>query len=368
MNLNTLGWHDFFASHFASFQEQGFVPGRIAQEHRNCYQVLFRDGELRAEVSGKFRHDSQTRADFPAVGDWVALAAKPGQERAIIHAVLPRRSVFSRKAILSGGMPETGGTTDQQVLAANVDTVMLITGLDDNYNVRRIERYVTIAWDSGAAPVIVLNKADLCDDVDARVREVADAAIGVPVHAVSAMENSGLEILQEYIKSGQTVAFLGSSGVGKSTIINHLLGTERQKVQDVRGGDSRGRHTTVHRELIVLPDGGIVIDTPGMREIQPWSNDEGIERTFADIIDLATHCRFNDCSHQNEPGCAIRQALEDGTLDRKRFRNYLKLQKELAHLARRQNEHAARQEQRQWGKRIRNYHKAMKELRKKGLA
>ncbi len=368
MDLNTLGWHDFFACHFAPHRERGYIPGRVAQEHRNRYRILHQDGEISAEVSGKFRHDANGRADYPAVGDWVALAVGHNQERAIIHAVLPRRSTFSRKAVLSGGMPETGGMLDQQVLAANIDTVMLITGLDQNYNVRRIERYVAIAWDSGAAPVIVLNKADLCDEVEDRVREVSDSAIGVPVHAVSAAENTGLEALREYVTAGRTIAFLGSSGVGKSTIINCLIGEERQKVQDVRDYDSRGRHTTTHRELLVLPDGGIVIDTPGMREIQPWSDSEGMERTFGDIIELATHCRFNDCTHQNEPGCAIRQALDDGSLDHGRFRNYMKLQKELAHLARRQNEHAARQEQRQFGKKIRNYHKAMKELRKKGLA
>lgn len=368
MNLNTLGWHDFFASHFAPYRERDLVPGRVALEHRNRYQVLYPDGEISAEVSGKFRHDTNGRADYPAVGDWVALAVGSNRDHAIIHAVLPRRSVFSRKAVLAGGMPETGGTVDQQVLAANIDTVMLITGLDNNYNIRRIERYIAIAWDSGAAPVIILNKADLCDEVETRIGEVAESAIGVPVHAVSATGNTGLDVLQEYIKAGQTIAFLGSSGVGKSTIINRLIGDERQKVYEVSDGDSRGRHTTTHRELIVLPDGGIVIDTPGMREIQPWSDREGMERTFGDIIVLAAQCRFSDCTHQNEPGCAILRALDDGTLDRGRFRNYQKLQKELAHLARRQDEHGARQEQRRFEKRIRNYHKAMKELRKRGLA
>jgi ribosome biogenesis GTPase len=301
------------------------------------------------------------------VGDWVALSPRWDEGKATIHALLPRKTKFSRRAVLSGGMPETGGRTDEQVLAANVDTVFLVSGLDRDFNVRRIERYLAVAWDSGAAPVIILNKADLCEKLAAKLQEVEAVAIGVPIHPVSATENQGLETLQTYLGAGKTVVFLGSSGVGKSTIINCLLGSERQKVHAVREDDSRGRHTTAHRELIVLPEGGMVIDTPGLREIELWSNEEGLEKIFGDIEQLAASCRFRDCRHQGEPGCAIRQALDDGSLDAGRYDNYLKLQRELKHLALRQEKGAQRRAEREWDKRVRRIHQDTKEMRKKGF-
>jgi len=367
-NLGQLGWHGFFEAHFGEYEKQGLVPARVAEEHRGRY-LLYGDGfSCSGEVSGRFRHQSRSRGDFPAVGDWVAVEPRPESDLAIIHAVLGRRSSFSRKAVLSGGMPNSGGKADEQVLAANIDTVFLVTGLDDNYSLRRIERYVSITWDSGATPVIVLNKADVCEEVTARIDEVQAVAVGVPVHAVSAINGDGLEPLQAYLEPGRTVAFLGSSGVGKSTLINCLLGEERLATQSVREYDGKGRHTTTFRQLIPLPSGGIVIDTPGMREIQAWSDSEGLSRTFEDIEALAERCRFADCKHADEPGCAVREALEDGSLDEKRYRNYLQLLKENRHLELRKNEGERRRTEREWDKTVRNYFKSMKELRKKGLA
>jgi len=223
--------------------------------------------------------------------------------------------------------------TEEQVLSANIDTAFIVSGLDGEYNLRRLERYVSVAWDSGTSPVVLLNKSDLRHDVDEIVSEVESTIIGVPVHSVSALIADSLEILNDYFGKGKTVSFLGSSGVGKSTIINSLLGYDRQKTGEVRESDSRGRHTTTYRELIALPEGGVLIDTPGMREIEIWGEQDGLSKAFDDIEELATRCRFNDCGHGSEPGCAVKEALDSGELDSARYQNYLKLQKELRRLA-----------------------------------
>jgi len=348
MNLRELGWNRSFDQQFEQFRNQALVPGRIAQEHKYKYIVYSEHGELKAEVSGRFRHRARSRSEFPAVGDWIALSARPDEGRATIHALLPRKSSFSRRAVLSGGMPDSGGKTEEQVLAANVDTVFLVSGLDREFNLRRIERYLTVAWDSGATPITVLNKADVCPDVKGRIKQVESIALGVAVHAVSAEENEGLDVLYQYLSNDRTVAFLGSSGVGKSTIINSLLGTDRLKVDAVREYDNKGRHTTSYRQMILLPNGGIVIDTPGMREIQIWGDEQGLRKTFEDIEELATQCRFRDCRHQSEPGCAIRQAIEDGTVDTGRFRNYLKQKRELDYLAVRKDQRARLDAKKKW--------------------
>jgi ribosome biogenesis GTPase len=368
MNLTELGWNELFDRHFEQFRNQGLVPGRVARQHRQRYLVYGEYGELEAEVSGRFRHAARSRAEFPTVGDWVAVNGRPGEGKATICALLPRNSGFSRKAVLSGGMPDSGGETDEQVLAANVDTVFLVSGLDHDFNLRRIERYLTVAWDSGALPVILLNKVDLCADVQVRIKEVESVAFDVTIHPISATKNDGLDALQEYLVNGKTVTLLGSSGVGKSTLVNSLLGAERLKVGPVRAGDSRGRHITACRQMILLPTGGIVIDTPGMRTLSIWGEEGGLKRTFDDIEELAVLCRFRDCRHEGEPGCAVQQALKDGALDVGRYRNYLKLQKELRHLAQRKDKKAQRRADRAMGKKIRQHMAGLKKMNRKGLA
>lgn len=367
MNLHTLGWGDFFAQHFEELGGDGFLPARVAREQRESYLIIGEHGELAAEVSGKLRHAAQSRADFPAVGDWVAVAVREDEKRATIHAVLPRKSSFSRKAVLGGGKKDSGGRTDEQILAANIETVFLLSGLDNDFNIRRIERYLTVAWDSGASPVIILNKLDLSEDPASCIQEVEAVAFGVPVHPISAKAAEGIEALHEYLQPAKTVAFLGSSGVGKTTLINTLSGEERGKVQEVREDDSRGRHTTTTRELMLLPSGAMVIDTPGLRELQVWSDEESLQRAFGDIEELAQSCRFRDCRHESEPGCAVRAALRDGVLDQKRFRNYLRLQKELAYLALRREKGGMRRSEREWDKKVRRHFEDVKNLRKRGL-
>ncbi len=366
MDLHTLGWSQFFESQFHTWREQGCVPARVAEEHRARYVVIGEFGSLPAEVSGRFRHLADTIAGFPAVGDWVAVSPTEEMDRGIIHGLLDRKSGFSRKAASSGGMPESGGRTDEQVLAANIDTVFLVSGLDGDFNPRRVERYLAAAWDSGAAPVILLNKADLCDNVDRHLEEINAVAYGVPAFVISAQENRGLEALEPYMAAAQTTVFLGSSGVGKSTLINQLLGEDRIKTQAVREYDSRGRHTTTFRQMLFLPGGGIVIDTPGMRELQLW-NDGGLSRTFADVEELIGKCRFNDCRHESEPGCAVQEAIRDGRLSEERYQRYIKLQKENRFLAMRKDQAAQRRVTREWDKRIRQFNKERKDLKKRGL-
>lgn len=350
MDLRDIGWSDHFEQHLAQLGDQNLVPARVAQEHRGNYLMYCDRGEVRGEVSGRLRYEAGSRGQFPAVGDWVAASIRDGEKKAVIHAVFPRRTRFSRRAVLSGGMPDTGGKTDEQILAANVDFLFLVSGLDGEFNLRRIERYLSIAWESGATPVVVLNKADVCADVDSRIRQARSVAMGAALHTISATKNEGLAVFQQYLESGKTGAFLGSSGVGKSTIINALLGEERLRVGAVRDYDKRGRHTTSSRELIILPTGGMVIDTPGMRELAMWSDQNGLSRTFDDIEELARGCRFRDCKHQEEPGCAVKLAIEEERLDAKRLINYLKLKKELAHMSMRKDQRARLNGKKRWKK------------------
>lgn len=360
MNLYTLGWNQFFESQFHTWRDQEYVPARVAEEHRTRYMVIGEFGTLAAEVSGRFRHLADTAGKFPAVGDWVVVAPTEEKDRCIIHGLLERKSGFSRQAA------NDGGRTEEQILAANVDTVFLVSGLDGDFNPKRVERYLAAAWDSGADPVILLNKADLCDNIEKYMDEINSVAYGVKALAISAQENRGLENLDPYVSSAMTAVFLGSSGVGKSTIINRLLGEDRIKTQAVCEYDSRGRHTTTHRQMLFLPTGGIVIDTPGMRELQLW-DDGGLSRTFADVEELIGQCRFNDCRHESEPGCAVREAIQDGRLSEDRYRRYLKLQRENRFLARRKDQAERRRAVREWDKRIRQYNQARKDLKKRGL-
>jgi ribosome biogenesis GTPase len=340
LELNTLGWTAFFEEAFAVFDGRGLVPGRVAAGHGNLHRVLTSHGELLAEVAGRLRHDAGGPHDLPAVGDWVALEPRVAEGRATIHAVLPRRGAFVRKA--------AGTAQEAQVLAANVDTVFLVMGLDGDFNLRRLERALVLAWESGAAPVVLLNKVDLCPDLADRRRAAEAAAPGVPVHALSARWGQGLEALTPHIRSGHTVAFLGSSGAGKSTIANRLLGEERLRTAEVRPHDQRGRHTTTHRELIPLPAGALLIDTPGLREVQLWATEDGLAGAFDDLALLAQGCRFRDCRHGGEPGCAVTAAVGSGELSEERLRSHRKLTAELRHLEIRADPDLERAQKAQW--------------------
>ena len=354
MTLEDLGWNDFFQAAFAPYAGQDLVPARVVAQ-RGLNSVSTGEEEWYGELAGKLRHELRlpgTASAWPAVGDWVALRPPTGEGTAMIHAVLPRKSKFSRKV--------AGQRTDEQVVAANIDTIFLVSGLDGDFNPRRIERYLTAAWDSGAAPVVVLNKLDRCEHPDECLLEAQAVAMGVPVHRVSAKTGENCDELLAYLGRGKTVGLLGSSGVGKSTLINRLLGREVQKTGEVRESDDRGRHITTHRELFFAPTGGLLIDTPGMREIQLWEGDQGIESTFADIEELAESCRFGDCKHQGEPGCAVLAAVESGELAPDRLESYRKLQRELRQIQIQKDELARIQEK----KKNKVVHKAMRDIDK----
>ncbi|UCD56559.1 MAG: ribosome small subunit-dependent GTPase A [Candidatus Hydrogenedentota bacterium] len=342
MDLTELGWDSFFDGGFLQYKNEGLIPARVGREDRQTYLLLSEPGELIGLVSGRFSHEANSKSEFPGVGDWVAARKVPDEDKAIIQAVLPRKSCFARQ-------PPSGGTearTEAQVVAANIDTVFIVSGLDGGraFNLRRIERYLALAWESGASPVVVLNKVDVCSDVEAYVREAETVAFGIPIYPVSATESIGLDLLRGHFKRGSTAVLLGSSGVGKSALVNALLSAERQATSAVREHDLRGRHTTTRREMIFLPNGGIIIDTPGMRELRMWGDERSVNDTFSEIEELATKCRFRDCNHQGEPGCAVQRAIDQGNLDADRFGSFQRLQREIAHLARRKDQNARLEE------------------------
>jgi ribosome biogenesis GTPase / thiamine phosphate phosphatase len=343
--LENLGWTSALATHFEPFARRALAAGRVSVVHKDLYGVYAPEGELWAEVSGRLRHRSTSHADQPATGDWVAIQPRPAEGRATIHAVLPRRSLFSRKA--------AGAATAEQAVAANADTVFLVSGLDRDFNVRRLERALVLAAESGALAVVVLTKSDLCDDPSARKAEVERIAPAVPVLVISAVMGEGLAAVSTYAGPGLTVALVGSSGVGKSTLVNRLLGRDAQATAEVRARDGRGRHITTRRELIPVPGGGWIIDTPGLRELQLWADEQALPAAFADVDALRADCRFRDCRHESEPGCAVLAALADGRLPAERFASFVKLRKEVRHLALRQDAWARQVENR----RIRSLHK-----------
>lgn len=321
MELASLGWSEFFAQAFAVHEPSGLIPARVALEHKHAYLLWTEAGELTGELLGRLLRSGE-RSGLPAVGDWVAIMPRAAEKRASIHAVLPRRTRFSRRA--------AGDREEEQVIAANIDTAFLINGLDGDFNPRRIERYLALARNSGAELVVLLNKSDLDVDVAGCTASTRAIAGDVQVLTISAATGAGLETLETYIQSGRTVALLGSSGVGKSTLVNRLLGTTRQAVGTLRDDDDRGRHTTTRRELIVLPGGGLLIDTPGLRELQLWDNArDGLVAVFPEIVALAAHCRFRDCRHEAEPECAVQAAIRSHQLGGARFASFLKLRAEL---------------------------------------
>lgn len=333
MTLSELGWDDTFAAAYEPWRAKADVrPGRVAIEFNQIFRIYFEDGELDAVTAGRLKHRASGRAELPAVGDWVALRKRPEEDRGVILEVLPRRSAFTRGA--------AGDVTGEQVVASNVDVVFIVMGLDADYNLRRLERYLLMARESGAAPAILLTKPDLSLDLSAQVRDVTSLAGDVVVHVVNPRRGEGLEPLRGRLSTGRTGALLGSSGVGKSTIINQLVGADIRRTREVRAADSRGRHTTTHRELVMLPGGGLIIDTPGMRELQLWDAADAVRETFDDIEVLAAGCHFSDCRHRDEPRCAVKEAVAEGRLRVERLDSYLKLQDELAALARRQEERA----------------------------
>lgn len=347
--LRELGFDDAFEESFAPLAARGLVPGRVIAGHTRVLRVGTEEGETLAGVSGRLRHEARGPLGLPTVGDWVALRPAPAGERAVVEALLPRRTAFVRRA--------PGDRSVAQVLASNVDTVFLVMGLDGDFNPRRLERALVLAWESGARPVVLLNKTDLCEDLAARRAETERVAPGVPVLAIAAKPGEGLEALVPWLAPGRTVALLGSSGAGKSTLVNRLLGREKQKTREVRATDQRGRHTTTHRELIALPGGALLLDTPGLREIQLWSDGAGLDAAFDDVSGLFASCRFTDCRHESEPGCAVRVAVAEGRLDPARLESFRKLQAELRALEVREDPLKRREEKSRW----RAIHKSLRQ-------
>ncbi|WP_010289501.1 ribosome small subunit-dependent GTPase A [Kurthia massiliensis] len=323
MTLQTLGFSTFFEQ---QLQQTTWRPARITEQHKHMYRVCGEDFEWLATVSGSYAFHTHHAIDYPAIGDWVLVEQMPGEEKCAIHQLLTRKSVFTRKA--------AGREIEQQVVAANIDIILLAMSLNEDFNVRRLERYVVAAWESGAVPMIVLTKADMCDDIPFYMQQLTDVAMGIDCIVTSAITGEGIETLRQHVSTGKTAAIIGSSGAGKSSLTNALLGEETMKVADIRADDAKGRHTTTHRALIQLPNGACFIDTPGMRELHIWTEQESLNTGFDDIETFAASCRFRDCTHHQEPGCAVRQAIENGQLEAARLRNYVKLQKEVAFIER----------------------------------
>lgn len=355
MELKKLGFNAFVEKHFEQNKKRNLSIGRICAEYKESYKLFSELGELSAIISGKFRNNCKTKENFPAVGDWVLFELFDKESKAVIQKILPRKSKFSRKV--------AGKETQEQIIASNVDFAFIVCALNYDFNLRRIERYLSLVWQSGATPVIVLTKTDLCEDINKRITEVESIALGVDIHAISNISVNGIDILHKYFSENKTVILLGSSGVGKSSLINNLAKEEVMKVNILRNGIEKGRHTTTHKQMIILQNGGLIIDAPGIRELQLWDAEEGISQSFNDIEEIARHCKFNNCTHVDEPDCAVRKVIENKLLDKKRLENYLKVQKEQEYLTNRQSQSAAKVEKDKW----KAIHKQIRNLNKNSL-
>jgi len=338
--LEDWGWDARWAEAFGGDAANGLFPARLVEEQRGLFQIISEQGIKAARTPGNMRHRAVDRAGLPAVGDWVCAEAVPNEKVVLIRRILPRRTKLSRKA--------AGETMEEQVIAANLDTVLVMTALNADFNARRLERFLTVTRESGAEPVLILNKLDTCDAPDPFMKEARQAAGDAAVVAISAKTGAGLAELGAWIKPGRTVGLIGSSGVGKSTLVNRLAGNEKLKTAETRRSDERGRHTTTHRQLFILPGGGILLDTPGMREMQFWDAEQGLAKTFDEIEALAPSCRFKDCAHGSEPGCAVKAAVEAGTVSPERLVSWAKLKRESSHDARRHDPAPQATEKQKW--------------------
>ncbi|MFC1887444.1 ribosome small subunit-dependent GTPase A [Candidatus Cloacimonadota bacterium] len=363
MDLKKLGWNENREEEFREFKQREFIPGRVAFETKNIYKVITEKGELKAELSGRMWYDIQeadsTKGDLPTVGDWVAVTHKENDEIALIHTTLKRFSKFSRKNKRAGGMKLTsfegvsfldGGTTEEQILAANIDNVFYVCSVASKVNLSVIERFLTMVWECGANPIIVCNKIDLNENYIDLLEQIESISMGVPVIGVSGLKDFNIAGFDKFLQEGKTSTFVGSSGVGKSTLINAIAGEKVQLVKEIRDSDGKGRHTTTAREMVILEKRGILIDTPGLREMQIWGEIDSLGKTFADIEILMTQCRFRNCNHDCEPGCAVTTALDDGTLKAEHYASYVKQKREIRFLMQKKDERIKRLNKKRTGK------------------
>jgi len=351
-NLNYLGWDEFFENNFKQYEKQNLYAARVAVENKTNYLLYTSLGEASGEISGKLYFNSVSSSELPRVGDWVAVSLFDDNTKAVIHNVLPRKTKISRKS--------ADKKIEEQIIAANVDVVFIVQSLDYNFNINRMERYLAAVNQSGALPVAVLNKADICDDADYKKKLIENVQPGVDVINVSALTGDGIDNLKKYFSFGKTIVFVGSSGVGKSSLINKITGVEIQKINSISDANSKGKHTTTKRELIILPDGGLLIDTPGMREFGLWDAEEGLSKTFSGFEELALKCKFKDCTHTHETNCAVVEAVENGSVSKQQYENYIKMRKEIKYLETKHDIFAKLEEKRKW----KNIHKEIKRLNK----